>query len=451
METDRSQVDKKIEQGMKIMKKKPYCLLFFGLIAFGCAKPANRPPSRAPSSEIQRLPTRKNKPKNRIKRPPTRTQIIIAQLRHEEPFIRKEAAKSLARLGPKAKKAAPLLISMLGDSNLKVRYYAAVALLEIGKGAVPALAKQLKTGHMSSKTRVAALLPHFLVDYDKGVSGLIQDCLQHPHPSIWMNTTLSFLRLGMWQKTGQAMGRSHFDLCLSVCCPPAHRQEEQKLLNVPDNLQATLRKRLRALSGAPNPKTRVSASCVLGELLTPRKRKHLITTVTELARKLSSSISITISSLRLLVRWCRADVAGNDCHESVLNAVLRAARKGPHKLRISALLWVAPLMSSLSSNSKKQPPHTSTKKFSLRKTAVRKVLLDAMNHRSHEIRGAALCTLGRTVFLGKTKPLRKIVNRLKKDPHPTVRLRAQAVCQSFGTKKPHQPHTPPLDHICPTH
>ncbi|HVX10313.1 MAG TPA: HEAT repeat domain-containing protein [Pirellulales bacterium] len=72
---------------------------------------------------------------------------LIATLQDPDHSIRAQAARALARMGPKAAPAVPELIVALDDSNEEVRQGAARALGQIGadaEEAVPALIKALK-------------------------------------------------------------------------------------------------------------------------------------------------------------------------------------------------------------------------------------------------------------------------------------------------------------------
>jgi HEAT repeat protein len=72
---------------------------------------------------------------------------LVATLRDPDHSVRAQAARALARMGPKAASAVPELIIALDDSNEEVRQGAARALGQIGadaEKAVPALIKALK-------------------------------------------------------------------------------------------------------------------------------------------------------------------------------------------------------------------------------------------------------------------------------------------------------------------
>lgn len=67
---------------------------------------------------------------------------LVQALQHNDPLVRREAARVLMRMGPDAKAAAPELTRLLDDEDEMVRKYAAKALGNIGPEAavaVPAL------------------------------------------------------------------------------------------------------------------------------------------------------------------------------------------------------------------------------------------------------------------------------------------------------------------------
>jgi len=65
------------------------------------------------------------------------TETLIKALKDEDPKVREEAAKSLGKFGPGARKAIEPLIEALADENLDVRYAASDALEEIGSHVEP--------------------------------------------------------------------------------------------------------------------------------------------------------------------------------------------------------------------------------------------------------------------------------------------------------------------------
>lgn len=71
---------------------------------------------------------------------------LVQALSHQDPLVRREAAKVLMRMGPDAKDAAPELTRLLDDPDQMVRKYATKALGNIGPDAavaVPALMLEL--------------------------------------------------------------------------------------------------------------------------------------------------------------------------------------------------------------------------------------------------------------------------------------------------------------------
>jgi HEAT repeat protein len=67
----------------------------------------------------------------------------IQALRSKDVNVRREAVLALARLGPHAEAAIPVLVATLGDEDERVRHFTVNALVKIGPAAVPAVTKAL--------------------------------------------------------------------------------------------------------------------------------------------------------------------------------------------------------------------------------------------------------------------------------------------------------------------
>ena len=84
--------------------------------------------------------------------------VLAKALSDDDGQVRSHALAALSRLGPLAEPAVPELIKALDHQDAQVRYRAAIALRQVGPAAVPALMQSLQNGSVIGQTGAARAL-----------------------------------------------------------------------------------------------------------------------------------------------------------------------------------------------------------------------------------------------------------------------------------------------------
>src|SRR5262249_7575803 len=82
----------------------------------------------------------------------------VKALKEGDREAREQAANALAKLGPKAEAAIPVLLQALKGDDVTVQFKAGDALAAIGKAAVPGLTEALKDSNVHVREHAAAAL-----------------------------------------------------------------------------------------------------------------------------------------------------------------------------------------------------------------------------------------------------------------------------------------------------
>lgn len=332
---------------------------------------------RRSASEGRRGPRAKT-PSPRWRR---RYRTIVSKLGHRDPFIRKEAAKALARLGKKAKAAIPRLIKALQDRDARVIRHASVALYVMGSAAIQPLTKASTRGVCSLRIRVVKILVRLAARHSLAIGGVVAVA----------KTCGSAFRLQLIR---------HISTKAQADPNPYERVAQELRTDI-----------LRAVSSSDVKLSVAALRLVAWQNVTDKRTVSIVHAAVRAPRQ-----EIGTQAAEALARLCgralknRHKPSMSLCAKVVLPSLVRLSGSTDSRMRIRALMAL-------------QAADTWGRK------TVRTILLRTIRDKNWEVRVQAVYGLN---LFSKEKAVKAALRRALKDPSALVRGKADAILKGEG-------------------